>query len=256
MPLLELIRTPKNSPQILVDALALATKLKKTPVLVGNCVGFTANRIFGPYSQAGAFLVDRGVDPYRIDKAIEGFGFAMGPYKMADLSGIDIANYVGGIVGAAYPDRTYKSALAQTLAKAGRLGQKTKAGFYKYEGRKAVPDPALEAVLAESRKASGVTEKIEISDEEIVQFLMYPVSNESTRVLEEGHVTQPSDIDVCAVFGYGYPPYRGGPMKFAEQEGYAKVAGKLQEWHQKYKHNLFKPSDLLLKLAAQQGKKQ
>jgi len=250
MPLLEIIRTSKSSPQVLVDALGLSAKLRKTPVVVGNCVGFTANRIFAPYSQAAGFLVDRGVDLYRIDKAIEGFGMPMGPFKMGDLSGIDIGMYVGGIIGNAYPDRTYKSTIFQNFQKAGRLGQKTKAGFYKYEGRKAVPDTeAISSLLEQSRKDSGATEKIEISDEEIVQFLMYPVSNESARVLEEGHVSQASDIDVCAVFGYGYPAYRGGPMKFAEQEGYAKVAGKLQEWHAKYKHPLFKPSEYLLKLA-------
>eukprot|EP01117_Protostelium_nocturnum_P016072 TRINITY_DN629_c0_g1_i1.p1 TRINITY_DN629_c0_g1~~TRINITY_DN629_c0_g1_i1.p1 ORF type:complete len:733 (-),score=325.51 TRINITY_DN629_c0_g1_i1:217-2415(-) len=253
MPLLEIIRTPKSSAQVLVDTLGLAAKLRKTPVVVGNCVGFTANRIFAPYSQAAAFLVDRGVDVYRIDKAIESFGMPMGPFKMSDLSGVDIGVYVGNIIGGAYPDRVYKSTLTQNMVKGGRLGQKTKAGFYKYEGRKAVPDQAaLDPILAESRKAAGNPPALDISDEEIVQMLMYPIANEGSRVLEEGHVNQSSDIDVCGVMGYGYPAYRGGPMKFAELEGYNKVAGKLNEWHQKFKHPLFKPSNHLLKLA---GKK-
>lgn len=253
MPLLEIIRTPKSSAQVLVDSLGLAAKLRKTPVVVGNCVGFTANRIFAPYSQAAAFLVDRGVDLYRIDRAIESFGMPMGPFKMSDLSGVDIGVYVGDIIGKAYPDRVYKTTLTQNMVKNKRLGQKTKAGFYKYEGRKAVPDQAgLDPILSESRKAAGNPTPLEISDEEIVQLLMYPIANEGSRVLEEGHVNQSSDIDVCGVMGYGYPAYRGGPMKFAELEGYPKVAAKLEEWHQKFKHPLFKPSNYLLRLA---GKK-
>jgi enoyl-CoA hydratase/3-hydroxyacyl-CoA dehydrogenase len=253
MPLLEIIRTKKVAPQVIVDTLALAAKLKKTPIVVGNCVGFTANRIFAPYCQAATFLAERGVDIYRIDKNVENFGMPMGPFKMNDLSGLDVFAYVGNIIAKAYPDRVYKSTLGEHMVKAKRFGQKSGSGFYKYEGRKAVPDPeGIAPFLAESRKVAQIQDQppISVSDSEIVEMVLYPVVNESCRVLEEGMVIRSSDIDVSSVFGYGFPAYRGGVMKYGEQEGFKKIATKMQHWYKTYGHPLFKPSDYLIKLAS------
>src|SRR5262245_11406763 len=143
MKLVEVVRTPATSKQVLVDTLALAKRIKKTAVTVGNCTGFLVNRVFMPYGQTTGFLIDRGIDPYRIDKALYAFGMPMGPCRMGDLAGLDVSVFAGKIMDAAYPDRAYRSKLRSLLVDAGRLGEKSGRGHYRYEGGKALEDPEL-----------------------------------------------------------------------------------------------------------------
>jgi len=254
MPLLEIVRTTKTSPKVINDTLGLVSKLKKTPIVVGNCVGFTVNRIFSPYVQSAVFLAERGIDLYRIDRALERFGFPMGPFKMNDLSGLDIFAHVGGIMAAAYPDRVYTTTLVSEMIKHGRFGQKSSAGFYRYDGRTAVPDPeGVNPFLVVARRDANVQQTIDlVSDEEIVQMVLYPVINECCTVLDEGMVVRASDIDVGSVYGYSFPAWRGGVMKWAEREGYSKIAIKLQNWFHAYRVPLYRPCKYLLHLALSQ----
>ena len=140
MPLVELVRSKQTSPATLNSAIALAKQIKKTPVTVGNCVGFLINRIFFPYGQTALLLVDQGIDPYRVDKALFDFGMPMGPFRMSDLAGVDVAKFAGGIMAEAYKDRTYISTLVDHLFDAKRFGEKTGSGYYKYQ-RQDAPSP-------------------------------------------------------------------------------------------------------------------
>jgi len=251
MPLLEIVRTDKTAAAVVNDTLGLCSVLKKTPIVVGNCVGFTVNRIFSPYVQAAVFLVERGVDPYCIDRVLERFGFPMGPFKMNDLSGLDVFAHVAAINASAYPDRVYVSTLGNLMVKEGRLGQKTSKGFYRYEGRTAVADlAALNPLVVQARRDSSVTQMIDqISDEEILELLLFPIVNESCMVMEEGMVVRSSDIDVGSIYGYSFPAYRGGIMKWAEQVGFNRIAARMKDYYHKFQVPLFKPSNHLLHLA-------
>eukprot|EP01114_Cavostelium_apophysatum_P011313 TRINITY_DN2552_c0_g1_i1.p1 TRINITY_DN2552_c0_g1~~TRINITY_DN2552_c0_g1_i1.p1 ORF type:complete len:739 (-),score=232.55 TRINITY_DN2552_c0_g1_i1:1103-3319(-) len=250
MPLLEIVRTSSTSQQSIVDALELASKLKKIPIVVGNCAGFTVNRIFFPYLQVATFLVERGVSIERIDKALESFGFAVGPFKMADMSGVDVFAHVGEIISEAYRDRTYVSSLIRKLVKANRLGQKSGRGFYKYEGRRAVPDPEIADFVREARQDAQNPPEINISDNDIAQMLLYPVVNESCRVLGEGMVVRSADIDVGSIYGYNFPSFRGGIMKWGKHEGWSRIAYKLEAYEKKFNSPIFRPSEELKSLAA------
>jgi enoyl-CoA hydratase/3-hydroxyacyl-CoA dehydrogenase len=264
MPLLEIVRTKHTSPDTIAVSVDLAKVTGKTPVVVGNCVGFTANRIFFPYGQAASFLADAGVDPYRIDKALESWGMPMGVYKMSDLSGIDIFVHVSGTINAAYGERCYNSTLGHKLAAAKRLGQKTGAGYYTYKGTKAIPDPkAVTPFLQASRAdAKGLPKLDTLTDEQILEVILYPVVNESLRVLKEGHVIRESDIDVISVLGYGFPAYRGGILHWAQEKngkgaggGYKHIRDRLQYFSNTWGANnpsvkaFFAPSDYLQQLA-------
>jgi len=235
----------------------MAKHVGKTPVVVGNCIAFTANRIFYPYSQAASLLVDFGIDPYRIDKALTAFGMPMGVFQMQDLSGLDVGVHVRDIIKAAYGSRCYLSTLGNRLFAAKRLGQKTGIGIYKYEGgRVAKPDPKglapfLTAARLDALKASGLLsatsteeevgpaiERIglskHLSDQDIAEICLFPVVNESFRLLEEGHVIRASDIDVVSVMGYGFPSYKGGVMFWAESIGLRRVRDRLRYFSESF----------------------
>lgn len=245
MKLVEVVRTGKTSAQALLDTLALARKIKKTAVTVGNCPGFLINRIFMRYGQATGWLIDRGVDPYRIDRALYDFGMPMGPNRMGDLAGLDVSVFAAGIMDAAYPDHAYRSALRKLLVDAGRFGEKSGSGHYRYEGRKAVEDPELAGFVARARELSGNPEAIEASDEDIVKMALFGVVNEACRAIDEDIVVRPSDIDVAAILGMGFPAYRGGPMKWADGLGARAVHDALAGWAERYGAKLFEPSRLL-----------
>jgi len=227
-------------------------------VLVGNCVGFTANRIFFPYGQAAGLLMDHGVDAYRIDQALEKWGMPMGVGRMADLSGVDISIHVTGIIQSAYSDRTYSSTINQRLVKAGRLGQKTGVGYYKYVKGKPVADPqGLAPLVQAARQDAGSPVLPEpLTDAQLVEVLLLPVVNESYRVLAEGHVIRASDVDMCAILGYGFPAFTGGVMFWAQMQGLDKVRVRLQHYADTFGKNnpklaaFFKPCDMLVKEAA------
>lgn len=192
MPLLEIVRTPKTSPQVVLDSLQFSSVIKKTPVVVGNCTGFAVNRVFFPYTQAACLLVDLGLDPYKIDKIIAGFGMPMGPFRLSDLVGADVGLHVGKNFLDSFPERCYPARVIALLNERKRLGEKTGAGFYKYDARrKAQPDPELEGIVGESRGASGLEkvtggQPLKMSPQDIVEFIFFPVVNEGCRVIDEG----------------------------------------------------------------------
>ncbi len=249
MKLLEIVRTKETSPQAIADTLALAKRMRKTPVTVQTCTGFLVNRIFMPYSQITGWLMDRGVDPYRIDRAVHAFGMPMGPCRMSDLAGVDVGVKAGGILDAAYPGRGYRSQLRRLLVEAGRLGEKSGAGHYRYDGKQASEDPTLSNFVSKARELAGNPTAVEIDDDEIPQLLLFGVVNEACRAIEEGIVLRPSDVDVAAVLGMGFPPYRGGPLKWADGVGAESVATTLRRWHEASGLTLFEPSPLLSRAA-------
>ena len=192
MPLLEIVRTKKTSPQVILDALQFSSVIKKTPVVVGNCTGFAVNRVFFPYTQAACLLVDLGLDSYKIDKIIAGFGMPMGPFRLSDLVGADIGLHVGKNFLDSFPERCYPARVIMLLNERKRLGEKTGSGFYKYDNRrKASPDPELMEIVKESRAASGLDKVFggqvpKMSPQDIVEFIFFPVVNEGCRVIDEG----------------------------------------------------------------------
>jgi enoyl-CoA hydratase/3-hydroxyacyl-CoA dehydrogenase len=249
MRLVEVVRTPATSKQVLVDTLGVIKKIKKTAVTVGNCTGFLVNRVFMPYGQITGFMIDRGIDPYRIDKALYGFGMPMGPCRMGDLAGLDVSVFAGKILDGAYPDRAYRSELRSILVEAGRLGEKTGRGHYRYEAGKALEDPELLPFVERARQARGNPQPIELTDQEIVEMTMFGVVNESCRALDEGVVVRASDIDVAVILGMGFPAYRGGPMKWADGIGAERVHAALRGWHEHFGEAVFRPSELLVSCA-------
>jgi len=239
MPLLEIVRTQSTSDSTLATCVDMAKRVGKTPVVVGNCVGFTANRIFFPYGQAGAMLADFGVLPYRIVRALVAFGMPMGVFQMSDLSGVDIGAYVSGIIANAYGDRTYKSTIGEKLVKAGRLGQKAGKGYYLYPpGARGGKDDlkALQPLLDAARKDAGnsSTDLASLaklfSEKDLVEICLFPVVNEAFRVVDEGHVVRESDVDIISVMGYGFPSFRGGILHWGRAVGLRTVRDRLQHF--------------------------
>ncbi|KAI5059208.1 hypothetical protein GOP47_0025527 [Adiantum capillus-veneris] len=253
MPLFEIIRTSNTAPQVLIDLLDFGKKIKKVPVVVGNCPGFAVNRTFFPYTQASLLLVDLGLDVYRIDRIVAGFGMPMGPFRLADLVGFEVGLASGMTYLEVYPDRVYKSMLFPLLMEDKRLGEKTRKGFYVYDDRrKAKPDPEVRKYLDKSRSLSGVmpnNKPIVLSDEEVIEVIFFPVVNEACRVLEEGVVSKASDLDVASVMGMGFPPYRGGIVFWADLIGAKRIATRLNQLSKAY-GDFFKPCTWLEHCAA------
>lgn len=250
MKLVEVISDAQSSPAAVADARALAKRMRKSPVLVQSCPGFLLNRVFMPYGQACGFLIDRGVDPYAIDAALEAFGMPMGPCRVSDLTGIDVGLKAGAILDEAFPDRVYRSALRALLAEAGRLGEKTGAGHYAYKAGRAAPDAALQDFVKQARALAGDPTPLKLSAEQICDHLMLPVVNEALRALSEGVVARSSDVDVAAILAYGFPAYRGGPLFWAAERGFGAVLSALGAMHATYGIGLYRPSDALRQVAA------
>ncbi|CAG9466886.1 unnamed protein product [Pedinophyceae sp. YPF-701] len=257
MPLLEIVKTDETSKQVLVDTLAYATKIKKTPVIVGNCTGFAVNRMFFPYTMAACLLVDLGVDPYTLDFAIMGFGMPMGPFRLADLVGVDISVHVGANFVDDFPERVYQSKLIQLMHDLGRLGEKTKGGFYNYKlSRQGFPEATISPVVETSRREAGLIarrdgKRLQPTKEQLVSMVFFPVVNEACRIIDEGIVDKPSDLDVSAVMAMGFPAYRGGVIHWADSIGAAAIAAALQQWAEAYPETagFWKPCDFLLRCA-------
>ena len=267
MPLLEIVRTSISSPQVVLDTIHFGSGIKKTPVVVGNCTGFAVNRVFFPYTQAACLLADIGLDPYLIDKAIAGFGMPMGPFRLSDLVGADIGFHVGKNFLDSFPERCYPARIIVMLNERKRLGEKTGSGFYKFgPGRKASPDPELDTILQESRAASGFnskdifaslgTSKFSVND--IIEFIMFPVVNEGCRVIAEGIVDKPADLDIASVMSMGFPAPRGGLIFWADLVGAEYINRKLEEWATAFASmglsGFFAPCEYL-KSAARRGTK-
>lgn len=247
MKLLENVRGAKSSPETIATVMALGKTLKKVAVLAGNCDGFIGNRMLHGYTRQANFLLEEGATPEQVDGALERFGLAMGPFRMGDLAGLDVGWRIRKGKAHLRPKDERYSPVADRLCELGRFGQKTGAGFYKYDGRNAVPDPVVQEIILQSAREQGI-ERREISDEEIVQRCMYPLVNEGAKILEEGIAIRASDIDITYLFGYGFPVYRGGPMFWAEQIGLDKVLATIRGFHKIHgKH--WEPANLLVQRA-------
>ncbi|MBA3055280.1 MAG: 3-hydroxyacyl-CoA dehydrogenase [Sphingomonadales bacterium] len=236
MKLVEVVRGDLASPETIVTAMAFGKQIGKVPVLAGNCPGFIGNRILARYGAEGDVLMLEGSTPWQVDDALKEFGFPMGIYLMRDMAGLDVSLGVRRNAietGAVDPDAPDFVPLLERICEAGRLGQKTGAGFYKYDGRKASPDPEVAEMLTRISAEKGVTRR-EIADEEIVWRVLLAMVNEGAKIVEEGIAQRASDIDVTYTFGYGFPKYRGGPMFWAEQQGLDKVLAKVREYEARY----------------------
>jgi 3-hydroxyacyl-CoA dehydrogenase len=250
MKLLEIVRGEHTSPAVLATSLSLSKKLGKVGVVVGVCDSFAANRSLYAYTRQAGFLIEEGALPEQVDKVIVDFGFPMGPFAMGDLAGVDVGYKVRQ--GRPRPPGRY-SDIADKLYEMGRYGQKTSAGWFKYEkgSRAPVPDPVVTDLIIQTSKERGI-ERREISDEEILQRCMFPLINEGARILEEGIVERASDLDLIWLYGYGFPRYRGGPMFWADLLGVDHVYAVLKEFYEVH-HDWLEPAPLLERLAKEGG---
>jgi 3-hydroxyacyl-CoA dehydrogenase len=251
MKLLEIVRGAKTGKDVLATALALSKKLKKTGVVSGVCDGFIGNRMVEQYIRQAGFLLDEGALPQQVDQAIEKFGFAMGPFRMGDLAGNDIGWYIRKRRAVEMPGLAY-SKTADLLCEQGRFGQKTSAGWYDYQAGDRTPHPsqAVNDMIVQHSKDLGV-ERRAISDEEIVERLVYALVNEGAKILEEGIALRASDIDMVYLSGYGFPLYRGGPMFHADTVGLPKVLAAIEGYARGYHGEAWAPAPLLQRLAAE-----
>jgi 3-hydroxyacyl-CoA dehydrogenase/enoyl-CoA hydratase/3-hydroxybutyryl-CoA epimerase/3-hydroxyacyl-CoA dehydrogenase/enoyl-CoA hydratase/3-hydroxybutyryl-CoA epimerase/enoyl-CoA isomerase len=224
MPLVEVIRGAKTSDETVATVVALAKKIKKTPIVVNDCPGFLVNRVLFPYMNEALALLEEGVPMDAIDDAAVKFGMPMGPIALQDAVGLDVSLGAGHVLAKAYPDRAVTSRILGELVKAGRLGKKSGAGFRKYGGKgKASNDPAVEAMLKSDRPAPTYNR------EEVTDRLFLPMLLEATRVLEEGIVREPADVDMGLILGIGFPPFRGGILRWADAVGAKEILKKLEK---------------------------
>ncbi|HEX5092934.1 MAG TPA: 3-hydroxyacyl-CoA dehydrogenase NAD-binding domain-containing protein [Burkholderiales bacterium] len=249
MRLLEVVRGKKTDKGVLATTLKLGKTLKKVPVVAGVCDGFIGNRMLEKYGQQSLFLIDEGASPQQVDAALHEFGMAMGPFTMYDMAGNDIGWEVRKRRYRERPDFVY-SKVADRICEQGRFGQKTGKGFYRYEAgnRKPIPDPAVDEIISQYRKEIKITPR-QISDDEIVERLIYALVNEGAHILEEGIALRASDIDMVYLTGYGFPAYRGGPMFYADTVGLDKVLKSIEGFQKGYQGKAWKPAPLLVKLA-------
>jgi len=253
MKLLEVVRGEKTAKDVLATVMSIAKKIKKTAVVSGVCDGFIGNRMIEQYSRQAGFLLEEGCTPQQVDKAVEAFGFAMGPFRMGDLAGNDIGWAIRKRRYVEKPNLRY-SKTADLLCEMGRYGQKTSAGWYDYQPgkRDAIPSAVVDNMIAEYRKTLGVTPR-KISNEEIVQRLVFSLVNEAAHILEEGIAAKASDVDMVYITGYGFPMHRGGPMLYADQFGLFNVVNTMRRFAQNPLDdaNFWTPAPLLARLAAE-----
>lgn len=240
MRLLEVVRGEKTAPSVVATGMALAKRIGKVPVLSGVCYGFIANRIMAKRSKQAEEIILEGPTPQAVDKAVYDYGFAMGPFQMADLVGLDVLTR--GVT-----ERTVRT----DLVKVDRLGQKKNGGFYDYdENRRPTPSPVAAAVIADFAAHRGVTPTEPQSEQDIIERLLFPVVNEGAKLLEEGIALRASDIDVAALLGYNWPAYTGGPMFWADTIGLPVIVAKLKALEARLGEE-FKPAALLESMAAE-----
>ncbi|OUM02918.1 3-hydroxyacyl-CoA dehydrogenase NAD-binding domain-containing protein [Variovorax sp. JS1663] len=253
MKLLEVVRGAKTGKDVLATVMSVAKKIKKTAVVSGVCDGFIGNRMIEQYSRQAGFLLDEGATPQQVDKAIEKFGFAMGPFRMGDLAGNDIGWAIRKRRAVEYPDMKY-SRTADKLCELGRFGQKTGAGWYDYQAgkRDAIPSALVTKMIEDHRKELGITPR-KISDDEIVQRLVYALVNEGAHILEDGIASKSGDIDMVYLTGYGFPIWRGGPMHYANQVGLYNVAEAMKRFAKNPRDDaaFWQPAPLIQKLVAE-----
>jgi 3-hydroxyacyl-CoA dehydrogenase len=253
MRLLEVVRGKATANDVLATVMGTAKKIKKTAVVSGVCDGFIGNRMIEQYSRQAGFLLDEGCTPAQVDKAIEKFGFAMGPFRMGDLAGNDIGWAIRKRRAVEKANLRY-SASADRLCELGRYGQKTGAGWYDYVAgkRDAIPSPLVEQMIADHRKEMGITPR-KVSDDEIVQRLVFSLVNEAAHILEEGIANKASDIDMVYLTGYGFPLFRGGPLCYADTFGLYNVVTAMKRFAANPNDDgaFWQPAPLLARLVAE-----
>ncbi len=224
MRLLEIVRGARTSKETLASAIKLAKTLNKVGVTVGVCDGFVGNRMLAPYRREATFLLEEGALPQQVDRVLQDFGMAMGPFAVGDLAGLDIGWAIRKRQAAARPKSERYCAIPDRVCELGRFGQKTGAGWYRYEpgSRRPVRDPVIEELIVNYSKERGI-ERRAIGDKEILQRCLYALINEGAKILDEGIAQRASDIDLVYVHGYGFPRYRGGPMFYADTIGIRNV---------------------------------
>jgi len=248
MKLLEIVVPSKVANDVVATAFELAKKLKKTPVRAGVCDGFIGNRILAVYGQAAQYMMEDGASPWQIDKALRDFGYPMGPFQVSDLAGGDIGWATRKRRAATRNPEARYVQIADRIAERGWFGQKTGRGYYLYpEGaRIGTPDPEVDAIIDAERERAGITPR-SFTDEEIVRRYLAAMINEGANVVHQGIALRPLDVDVTFVHGYGFPRYRGGPMKYADSVGLPKVLADIREFA-KEDPIFWQPSPLLVEL--------
>lgn len=248
MRLLEIVRGKATSNSVIATSMALAKRLKKVGVLVGNCYGFVGNRMLHQYGREAQFLVEEGAKPQDVDGALYKFGMAMGPLAVGDLAGLDVGWRIRKEFKHLEKAGVRRPLIADLLCEMGRYGQKTGAGWYKYdENRKAIPDPEVETLI-ENVAAEAQINRRAITEEEIIERTQYALINEGAKILEEGIALRAVDIDIVYINGYGYPAWRGGPMWYGDTVGLKKVYDRVCQFQAEH-GELWTPAPLLKKLA-------
>jgi 3-hydroxyacyl-CoA dehydrogenase len=248
MKLLEVVKGSKSSPEVLATTMAMGRRIGKISAMAGNCDGFVANRSRAPFNTEMSILLEEGCLPEQVDKVMVDFGYPMGPFAVGDLSGLDIG-YAGRRRRAAENPNYRKLPISDRIVELGRHGQKTGAGWYRYEkgDRTPHPDPEVARIIKATAAEMGVKQR-SFTDEEILRRLLFSSVNEACKILEEGIAYRASDIDVMWLHGFGFPRYRGGLMFWADGVGVRAVYDQIRNWHQQYGER-WAPSDLLRELA-------
>lgn len=232
MRLLEVVRGKSTAPDVLAAVMQLARRIGKVAVVSGVCYGFIGNRMAEVYMREAEFLMLEGATPSQVDAAVEALGLAMGPCRMLDMAGIDVGAKTVieyGKSGGLPPDASYR-ALVRRHYELGRFGQKSGAGYYRYDGRKPLPDPEAERIARELAAQHGIARRSSIAAQEIVERLIYPMVNEAAKILEEGIAYRGSDVDVVWTAGYGFPDHQGGPLFMADEIGLARIVDRLEHY--------------------------
>lgn len=248
MRLLEIVRGQVTSKEVIATSMALAKRLKKVGVLVGNCYGFVGNRMLHQYGREAQFLVEEGAKPQEVDGALYKFGMAMGPLAVGDLAGLDVGWRIRKEFKHLEKAGVRHPLIADLLCEMGRYGQKTGAGWYKYdENRKATPDPEVEKLIEDVAAEAQINRRT-ITEEEIIERTQYALINEGAKILEEGIALRAVDIDIVYINGYGYPAWRGGPMWYGDTVGLKKVYDRVCQFYEEH-GELWTPATLLKELA-------
>ncbi|MDB5556646.1 MAG: 3-hydroxybutyryl-CoA epimerase [Rhizobium sp.] len=251
MKLVEIVRTSQSTPEVLATLMALARRLRKTPVLVGPSEGFVANRMLAKRTREGLFLLQEGATPAQVDRVLSGFGLPIGPFALADMAGLDVLAATRKARSAGMSTREREVDIIETLVSAGRLGRKSGAGYYSYDADgKPADDPAVSELLASHRAARNIEPRT-ITDEEVLDRCLLAIVNEGAKLLDEKVVERAGDIDVIWTAGLGFPAHLGGPMFWATETGLGAVRQKLDQYAAEVGEEFFRPSPTITSLAVQ-----